>query len=773
MRERGHELAVLAAARAGRRAEALERYDLLRRTLRDELGIDPGPDAQELHLQVLRDELAPVPPARPRATRTSPPAPTSRIHGREDDLAQVLALLGERRLISIVGLGGVGKSRLLFELAAVLGAERVGGYVDLAALPERPREELVEAVGQALGVAAQGEDPVGSLAAHLGDRELVVLADEAERCVTEMGQLAETLLARCPGLRLVVTSRGPLGVTGEAVHVLGPLETPPPQADAATVADSPAVMLLRDRIADRAPALVQGEESLLRLAELTRRVDGVPLALQLLAAQAPGRSLDELAELLDAPQRLGSDDAGLAARHRSMQDTVGWSLDRLSDSGQKALRRLSVFAGRFEPPAARAVVGSDVEADAALHALVRDALVHVERTESGLSFRLLRPVADLARARLVEAGELGSALGRHRRWHADRWRGAQRSDALLYDVRDHYPDYVAALAGAHEAGDREQVVDLSATLGFLWIFDDMLAPGLRWCTRAIDSGLLSRLERAQLLRTRGVLQANHDAEQGRRDLTEAIPVLAEHGDLVALSGAYYALALERSYSGDDAAALEHARLGVQAARLVHEERLADALAALSIVASVVEPAEAEAAAQEAWALVNRSGSVLAVSGVAINLVWAQMSMGRPEAALDLIDQVHARLPEGDVPDFLRFVGGWALLLTGDARAAVAEFDTVIARNEDAVEGRWLATCYLGAAIGLASLGHPGAPELLAGAEANWARVGTAPAPWQEPLLATAREQAGAIGPAPWGAQSAPGPALAVMVRTAAADPLPE
>ena len=102
---------------------------------------------------------------------------------------------------------------------------------------------------------------------------------------------------------------------------------------------------------------------------------------------------------------------------------------------------------------------------------------------------------------------------------------------------------------------------------------------------------------------------------------------------------------------------------------------------------------------------------------------------------------------------------------------MAEFDTVIARNQDAVEGRWLATCYLGAAIGLASLCHPGAPALLAGAEANWARVGTAPAPWQEPLLATAREQAAAIGPAPWGAQSAPGAALAALVRTAAADPL--
>jgi predicted ATPase len=585
-----------------------------------------------------------------------------------------------------------------------------------------------------------------------------------------VAQLAEALLARCPGLRLVVTSRRPLGVAGEAVHVLGPLATPPAGADLATVAASPAVLLLRDRIADRAPALVQGEVALLRLAEFTRRLDGVPLTLQLLAAQAPGRSLDQLAALLEAPQRLGSDDAGLAPRHRSMQDTVGWSLDRLPDEEQRALRRLSVFAGRFEPPAARAVVGNDVDADAALHALVRDAVVHVERTESGLSFRLLRPVRDIARERLVEAGELEATVRRHRRWHADRWRGSKRSDALLYDVRDHYPDYLVALAGAHEAGDREQVVDLSTTLGFLWIFADMLGPCLRWCTRAIDSGLLSPLDQARLLRTRGVLQSNHDPEQGRRDLEAAIPVLSEHGDVMTLAGAHYALALERSHSGDDAAALEHARIGVQAARLAQEdERLADALTVQAIVAAELEPAEAESAAEEAWELASRSGSLLALSGVAINLVWAHMAMGHPQVALDLVARVHARLPEGDVPDFLRFVGGWALLLTGDARAAVAEFSDVIASHEDALEGRWLATCYLGAAVGLAALGHPLAPELLAGAEANWARVGTAPAPWQERLLATARDQAAAIGPPPWGADNTPGSTLAALVRAASAD----
>ena len=769
LRERGHELAILATARAGRRGEALAAYERLRTTLLEELGIDPGPEAQELHVRVLRDELGRA-SGRPAGVRTAVPAPTTPTIGREEELARLQELVATRRLVSVVGLGGVGKSRLLSELATELGSG-VSGYVDLAGLPEHPQEELVEAVAGALGVTLSGDDPVGALAAAVGRPEAVLLVDEGERCADELADLAGSLLSQSPGLHMVVTSRIPLGLAAETVYALGPLPTPPARADAATVAASPAVRLLRDRIADRAPHLVQGEEALLGLAALARAVDGLPLAVELLAAQAPGRSLDELAELLDRTVALGAADTGPgpSPRHRSLPETIGWSLDRLPPDEHAALRRLSVFAGPFEPPAARAVVGSDVAADTALRALVRDALVHVERTGLGLSYRLLRPVRDLAHALLVEAGELEATAARHGRWHADRWRGQQRSDALLDDVREHYADYLVALTRAHETRDGEQVVDLTTTVGFLWIFDDMLAPGRRWSTRALGSGLLGPLETARVLRLRGVLLSAFAPELARSDLTEAIPVLAAHDDLVGLSGAHYALGVERSYSGDDEAALEHARLGVAAARHTHDERLADALASLAVVASVTDPDEAEAAAREAWALATRSGSVSALTGVATNLAWAQLAMGRGDAALDLVASAGARLAPGELTDHLRFLHAWALLVAGRPRPAVAELARVVAANEDAWEGRWMATCYVAGGIGLAALGHPATPELLVGAEANWARARTSPAAWQEPLLATARQQAAAIGSAPWGADAVPGRALAALLLSAAAD----
>ena len=120
-------------------------------------------------------------------------------------------------------------------------------------------------------------------------------------------------------------------------------------------------------------------------------------------------------------------------------------------------------------------------------------------------------------------------------------------------------------------------------------------------------------------------------------------------------------------------------------------------------------------------------------------------------------------------DHLRFLHAWALLVAGRPRPAVAELARVVAANEDAWEGRWMATCYVAGGIGLAALGHPATPELLVGAEANWARARTSPAAWQEPLLATARQQAAAIGSAPWGADAVPGRALAALLLSAAAD----
>ncbi len=766
LRERGHELAILATAQAGRRAEALAAYQRLRTTLLDELGIAPGPEAQQLQLRVLRDELGQT-PSRPAVLRPGAPAPTTPTIGREDDLARLQQLVGSRRLVTVVGLGGVGKTRLLAELALALGT-RVTAYADLSALHEHPGPELADVIASALGLTLSDSDPAGSLATAVGSREVLLLADEAERCADHLADLVAMLLSRCPGLRLVVTSRRPLGVSGETVHAIGPLMTPHARDDVSAVATSPSVVLLRDRIADRAPGLVQGEEAMLRLADFARRVDGLPLALELLAAKAPGRSLDELAALLEEPWGLESEDSGLPPRHRTLRDTIEWSLQRLPADQHAALRRLSVFAGVFEMPAARAVVGTAAEADEALRRLVRDALVHVERTEHGLSYRLLGPVRDVARQVLAEAGEEESAQRRHRRWHADRWRGAQRSDSLLYDVRDHYADYVAALRSAHEVRDHEQVTDLSVTLGRLWSFADMLGPAQRWFGKAIDSGLLTPLERARVQRCRAGLQLHHDPESVRRDLAEAIPVLTEHEAYFDLVPAHGSASIERMYSGAVDEAVSHARRAVAAARHTTQERLADALGVHASIVATVHPDEAEETAREAWELVSRSGSSAAIASVATNLAWAQVGMGRPATGLDLLERALATLKPGEVPMFLRLHRAWVRLAVGDERGALEDFDSVVAVSRDALEGRWLAEVYLGAAFALAATGHPSAPELLAGAESMVARTGLVVQPWQETLRITAHERCADLSPPPWGAETASGMTLAALVRSAAA-----
>ncbi|HEX7718034.1 MAG TPA: BTAD domain-containing putative transcriptional regulator [Marmoricola sp.] len=773
LRERGHELAMLAAVHGGSRAAALAAYDRLRTTLRDELGIDPGPEAQDLHLRVLRGQAVTRRDETSAGRRPRPPAPTSRTVGRDADLARLLELVGERRLVSVVGLGGVGKSRVLSEVAARIDSAS-SAYVDLAGLPEQPGEELVEVLGEAVGITIRAHDPLESLVEGIGDRPLTLLLDEAERCLLDTSALVASLLARCPAVRVVATSRRPLGLVGEAVHLLAPLATPPEDADAETVARSPAVVLLKDRIADRAPGLVEGEDALRRLAGFTRRVDGLPLALLLLAAQAPGRSLDQLEVLLETPIALGSEDAGLPERHRSLPDTIGWSLERMPAPMLATLRRLSVFAGHFDAAAARAVVGADVGADVgddqvvdrALRALVRDAFVQVERTDRDLSYRLLRPVRDVAHAELVASGEVDDTTGRHRRWHADRWRGLLRSDALLRDVREHYADYVQALRSAHDAADHEQVTTLSLTLGRLWSFADMTGPGLRWYGRALDAGFLTDFEQAQLRRMRAGLQIINAPEEARRDLELAIPVFAEHGSMIELVGAHLGLSQERHEAGADAEAAEHARQAVAAARDTTDERLADALGLQAGVLAETDPAGAEAAAQEAWSIVCRSGSSAAVASVACNVSWAQLEMGRPSAAVDLLDRALAGLGDDEVPMFLSLHRGWALLAHGEPAAAVTEFGRVVRIGEDAREGSRLAEVYLGAACALAAVRDPIAPELLAGAEAMLGRTRRALRPWQEVLRRRGRADASLIGPAPWGSGTLSGTALADLVMAA-------
>jgi tetratricopeptide (TPR) repeat protein len=558
-------------------------------------------------------------------------------------------------------------------------------------------------------------------------------------------------------------------VVGEAVHPLVPLVCPAVDSDVERCLRAPAVVLLRERILDHAPGLVMDDPTVLRLAHFARQVDGLPLALELLAAQAATRSLDELATLVATPLDLTSHEPERSWRHRSLHATIAWSVDRLPEEQRTVLYRLAVFVGSFHRPAAQLVCGPDVDVDQGLRALVREALVHAERVDGSLEYRLPRPVRDLARDRLGATGDLSRAGARHRALYAGTWRGALRSDALLLDVRRHHADYLAALRGAHDVGDGRAVADLTITLSRLWIYTEMLGPGVRWIGRALGSGLLSPLEEARVTTMRASLLQHHDPEAVSADLDRVIPVLTRHDDAAWLVSALMIAGVVRAVSGDHDGALERARAAVVAAGATTEERQADAWGVLAACAAPVAPDEAMDASRRAWALVSRSGSVFATASVAGNLAWTQLAMGFPDAAADVVGRALERLGPDEVPAFLRLHHAWTSLLTGRPETALEEFDRVVSTGPEELEDLKTAGVYLGAACALAALRHPSAPDVLEGAVALGARTGLVLLPWQEDAVSRARDRlAGLPGPS-WTASMAPGRELARLIRSAAHD----
>ncbi|MCB0906955.1 MAG: winged helix-turn-helix domain-containing protein, partial [Nocardioidaceae bacterium] len=298
LRERAHELLMTAQVRLGRQADALATYRSLQELLRDELGIDPGPQVAALHARVLAQDRELLGVAMPRPgerRRSAPPAPLTPLVGRDDELAVLTEALAHRRLVTITGPGGVGKSRLLAEAYHRAAPDDDLGYVDLAIGDELQPSDLCDAVAAAFAVRLpSGLSPLDALAEALGGRSAALFLDEAERAQETTAAVVGGLLPRCPGLRVCVTSRRALDLSGQRNLELGPLTCPEPHMPPEQARDTPAVRLLLDRLLDRSPGLELDPEGITLLGRLARQVDGLPLALELLARQASIRSLAEL-----------------------------------------------------------------------------------------------------------------------------------------------------------------------------------------------------------------------------------------------------------------------------------------------------------------------------------------------------------------------------------------------------------------------------------------------------------------------------------------------
>ena len=743
LREGSHRTAMLAAVRSGRQAEALDLYRALRARLRDELGIEPSPPTAALHQRILTQDptldpaldLGPTHEQRtgpePQVTGERPPdqremgrlpAPLTSTVGREEDLATVLTLLEQgRRLVTILGPGGVGKSRLLAEVGGRLSADPSLEvvYVDLSGLGATNAADIADAVAVGFRLPVSRDDPITSLVNHLCADRLVALVDEAEWASTAVAEVASQILAGCPGVRLVVTSRVPLDVLGESRVLLAPLACPPEDASGAEARRAPAVRLLEDRLRDHAPDLVIGDEQGADLARLARRVDGLPLALELLAGYAASRTLAELLPLVDAPLDVASPEVGHRPRHRSLRDTLLWSVERLTPSERLVLRRLGVFVGSFDVSAARSVVGGSLDpltVDAGLRALVREALVQLDRRGPRSRLRLLRTVRDLALEGLDESGETQEVRRRHREWFAARWRGQPPHDELIAEVGASYDDYLEALRQGLAARDACSVADLVIALGRRWSFVEAAGVGVRWFDRVLAADLLDPVDTARVQVLRVGLTLHASWADSRHLIARCQEALANDPDW--LAQAWQVESIQAYQAGDVERSVTAADQMVTVARRGARWVLPEALATTAVMVAAAGDREgALASADEAWALIGASPTALDFASVIPKIGLALVDADQPQRAYDILSRattdVSIRL--GLRPTFTIVINlGWAALGIDRPAEALSWFARSL--NSGSHRGLFLAEECVGAACALTSLGHPQAAALLDAAD---------------------------------------------------------
>jgi predicted ATPase/DNA-binding SARP family transcriptional activator len=527
--ERLRGLYIRALCAAGRPAEALAAFEDLRRGLAETLGTDPSPALRDLHAAILRGEAGPGTAAR----RTNLPATATSFVGREQDLAQIGALLAGARLVTLVGPGGVGKTRLAAELAAAWQAPDGAWLAELADV--RDPAEVPAAVCAALGLR-----PAEDLAGQLRDRRLLIVLDNCEHLVGSCAVLAQAILGGCPGVRILATSREPLTASGERVYPVPPLPVPPPAVDMGGALDVPALRLFADRAAAAVFGFRLTHENLPAVAEICRRLDGLPLAIELASARLRALPAAELAARLDDRFRLltGGSRAALP-RHRTLLAVVEWSWDLFTEAERTLARRLAVFAGGATPDAAEAVCADDSlpagEVVGLLAALADKSFVELrEAPGAPPRYRMLDTIRAYAQDALAGAGESGRFLRAHARYFLARAEAAEpalRTSGQLPHLawlhREH-DNLAAALRYAVGAADAETAVRLVAALGWYWTLRGNHAEAAGWLREALalqGSRAGGRVPR-QALATAYACDAMHhlaiqDFERGQRSAVRA------------------------------------------------------------------------------------------------------------------------------------------------------------------------------------------------------------------------------------------------------------
>lgn len=429
------------------------------------------------------------------------PLPLDTFLGREAEMAEVAALVEPGRLVTVTGPAGVGKTRLAVESARRLAAAFPDGAEFVALAGTTDAALVAQSVAAALSV---GEQPGRHLAATLAERlrqsHLLMVLDNCEHVATGVADLLGGLLGASPGLAVMATSREPLGVEGETVWPLAPLEVPDSSDDANEVGASAAVRLFCERAASTASGFVLTAANAAAVAEVCRRLDGVPLAIELAAARVAVLSPAEIAARLGDPfGLLVGGGRGGPARHQSLQLALDWSHDLCSGPERAVLRRLSVFAGGAALDAAAEVcAGPELgkqQVCEILESLVDKSLVAADATGPHGRYRMLETVRHYARDRLDDAGESSAVQSHHARWFmvvaqsAEPYLiGADQAGWLRRLTLEH-ANLGAALDWALSNGDAQLALRLAAALALWWRVRGSFSEGRTYLEAALVLGL--------------------------------------------------------------------------------------------------------------------------------------------------------------------------------------------------------------------------------------------------------------------------------------------
>lgn len=499
-------------ALAGDRGAAARQYESLEKTLRDELGVAPEQITQDLHHEIAAGHVVGVEGGSYSAARPKTNLGTafSSFVGRQHELGEMRRLMRTSRMVTLVGPGGCGKTRLAVEV----GRRSLGHFSDGVFLIElAPVSKTGDVAPELLRTLGVRRAPDQSAAQAVGDQlaedHTLMILDNCEHVVDEVARLIGSLLRACPHLYILATSREPIRVPGEVVRRVSSLRAPDPAAlpslDELTEYD--AVQLFADRTKAAQSDFEIDEHNVAGVVSICFRLDGMPLALELAAARVPGLSVAGVARNLDDRFRLLTEGERTAlSRQRTLKATVDWSFDLLTPEEKTLFLRLSVFNGPFDFEAAQAVAGSDLRSQAAplLSRLVERSMVVADDSEEDRRYRLLETMRAYGLDRLRSESRQADVRNDHAEWLLQR---VGRSGG--HSVASRRPQLVSLLATVHDelrpavdhllSASPGDAVRLAGMLWPYWLWHAHLGEGLALIEHVLDHASGPSEERADLL----------------------------------------------------------------------------------------------------------------------------------------------------------------------------------------------------------------------------------------------------------------------------------